>query len=78
MEVYDLIRKVKNHLKVKKSLSTSDSGPRAGDISNFTYQVINHKKGEVTKVDFTLNPSLLKAKQVIKEKTEIPKDVINT
>ena len=40
--------------------------------------MINHKKGEVTKVDFVMNPSLMKAKEKIREKTEIPKEIINS
>ena len=32
----------------------------------------------MTKVDFVMNPSLMKAKETIREKTEIPKEIINS
>lgn len=73
LDFYDLIRRVKNHLKVKKSLSLHGSGPHPCDIPNVTYQVINHKKGEALKVDFVINPTLLTSKTIITEKTYIPK-----
>ena len=57
LDVYDQIKRVKKHLKIKDSLAHSSNFPYASDISKMNYQVINHRKGEAIECEFTINPT---------------------
>lgn len=58
LDVYDIIKKVNKHLKIKSKLSAISNGPIPGDIADRTYQIINHKKGEAKEFKYTLNTAL--------------------
>eukprot|EP00347_Sterkiella_histriomuscorum_P024179 403332034 len=78
LDVYDIIKKVKKHLKVKKQLTTIGSGPHPSDITDRTYQIINHKRGEALEFKYQINPTLQKTQITLTNKTEIPKEIIMT
>ena len=50
-------------------------GPHPSDISSSEYELHNHKKGEVKKYKFQMNPTLLKSKLTLVNQTELPKEI---
>jgi hypothetical protein len=46
LDVYDLIKKVRKHQKIKARLAASGAGPHPSDIPQLSYEVINHSKCE--------------------------------
>jgi Centrosomal spindle body, CEP44 len=58
LDVYDMLKETKRKMKREALLQASDSGPYPSDVPNRTYEVINHRKGEATKVTFTINSTL--------------------
>jgi hypothetical protein len=55
-----------------------DNGPYASDVPNIKYEVINHRKGEATKIEFSMNSTLQQSKITVVSKTEVPKGVIQS
>jgi hypothetical protein len=63
---------VKHAQKVQTTLAASDSGPYPSDVPNKVYEVVNHRKHEATKFQFTMNATLQKGKTTVLQKTELP------
>ena len=74
LELYDFVKGARRQLKIENGLAKASSAPYASDIACCTYEVHNHRKGESTKCEFRINPTLQKAKLTVLQKTEIPKD----
>lgn len=76
LDIYDLVNKVNKSMKIAEHLTAVTDGPYASDIPTHVYEVINHRKGEATKFQFVMNPTLQKSKVTVLQKTDIPKQVI--
>lgn len=58
LDLYDYIKETKQALKRDTQLVAVDKRPYASDIPNIKYEVINHRKGEATKIEFSMNSTL--------------------
>lgn len=73
MDVYDFLKDVKKHMKISKALQSTDiNAPYASDVPNCSYQVINHRTGEATKLEFTMNSTLQRGSNKVISKTDLP------
>lgn len=76
LDLYDFIKETKHALKRDAHLAAAEAGPYASDVSSIKYEVINHRKGEATKVEFSMNSTLQQSKITVVSKTDMPKGVI--
>ena len=73
LDVYDYIKEVKKHMTISESLASSDvAQPYASDIPQRQYEVINHRTGEATKLEFNMNSTLQRGTTKVLAKTDIP------
>ncbi|TNV73776.1 hypothetical protein FGO68_gene7802 [Halteria grandinella] len=78
LDLYDFIKETKSSLKRDAQLTAVDNGPYASDVPNIKYEVINHRKGEATKIEFSMNSTLQQSKITVVSKTDVPKGVIQS
>lgn len=70
--MYDILKLTKRKMKISSGLVQASSAPYASDIPFRSYEVINHKKGETLKCEFTMNSTLRQARVTVVERTEVP------
>ena len=63
-------------MKITANLNSSSDAPYASDVASRSYEVINHRKGEATKFEFSMNAALQTSKVTAVSKTEIPRTLI--
>ena len=73
LDVYDFVKEVKKHMSISQALASTDvAQPYASDIPQKLYEVINHRTGEATKLEFNMNSTLQKSSNKVISKTDIP------